>query len=75
MSGDTSVHVGDSLESETSKTQVVRFFDKTSGRNVVLVDTPGFDDSRAGVTDTDILKEITQYLLDQCVFLYYCLLL
>ncbi len=75
MSGDTSVDVGDSLESETSKIQVVRFFDQASGRNVVLVDTPGFDDSRAGVTDTDILKEITQYLLEQCVCFSYCPLL
>jgi len=75
MSGDTSVDVGDSLESETSKIQVVRFFDQASGRNVVLVDTPGFDDSRAGVTDTDILKEIAQYLLEECACFSCCPLL
>ena len=67
ISGDASVHVGDSLESETSEIQVVRFVEPKSGRKIVIVDTPGFDDSRAGVTDTDILKEITKFLLQQCV--------
>jgi len=56
--------------SETSDIQVVPFFDPTSGRNVVLVDTPGFDDSRPGVTDTDTLKRITAFLIKQCVFLW-----
>ena len=67
ISGDTSVHVGHGLQSVTSEIQVVRFVEPKSGRNVVIVDTPGFDDSRAGVTDTDILKEITKFLLEQCV--------
>ena len=63
MSGDTSVKVGDSLESETSDIQVVRFV-HPNGRNIVIVDTPGFGDSR-GFSDTDILKKITAFLLDQ----------
>jgi hypothetical protein len=67
LTGDTSVHVGDSLESETSDVQIVRFLDRSSGRNVTIVDTPGFDDSRAGVTDTDVLRKITKFLLDQSV--------
>ena len=32
------------------------------GRRVTLVDTPGFDDSRQGVTDTDILAKIANFL-------------
>jgi predicted GTPase len=35
---------------------------------VTIVDTPGFDDSRAGVTDTDILGKITEYLLKEYVY-------
>ncbi|KAK2466545.1 hypothetical protein APHAL10511_001407 [Amanita phalloides] len=64
LSGDTSVHVGDSLESQTSDIQIVPFRDSETGRNVIIVDTPGFDDSRAGVTDTDILKAIASFLLE-----------
>jgi len=66
MSGDTSVKVGDSLESETSDIQVVRFV-HPNGRNIVIVDTPGFGDSRVGdgFSDTDILKKVAAFLLDQ----------
>ena len=67
ISGDTSIHVGHGLDSETSEIQVVRFVDPKSRRRVVIVDTPGFDDSRRGVTDTDILKKITEFLLEQWV--------
>jgi hypothetical protein len=31
-------------------------------RSVFLVDTPGFDDSRPGVTDTDVLEKIVNFL-------------
>jgi len=54
--------------SETSEIQVVRFVDPNSSRNIVIVDTPGFDDSRSEVTDTDILKKITTFLLEQYVY-------
>ena len=67
VSGDTSVHVRDSLESETSLSEIQVVNPKAVTRSS-SVDTPGFDsDSRAGVTDTDILKEITKFLLQQCV--------
>ncbi|KIK57232.1 hypothetical protein GYMLUDRAFT_204082, partial [Collybiopsis luxurians FD-317 M1] len=65
LTKDTSVKVSDSLESETSEVQLVRFVDRTSGRTVALVDTPGFDDSRKGITDTVVLKKITSFLLKQ----------
>ncbi|KAK2459340.1 hypothetical protein APHAL10511_008643, partial [Amanita phalloides] len=64
LSGDTSIHVGDSLESETSEIQVVPFRDPETGRNVTIVDTPGFDDSRAGISDTKVLKKIAEFLLE-----------
>ena len=51
----------------TSDIQVIRFFDRTSGHNVILVDTPSFDDSRESVTDTEVLKKMTTFLLEQCV--------
>ena len=59
----TSVPIGDSLESETADVEVIRFIDDNTGRKVTIVDTPGFDDSRQGVTDTDILKKIADFLL------------
>jgi hypothetical protein len=68
LSGNTSVKVGHSINSETEDVQVVRFLDHTSGHNVVLVDTPGFDDSRSNVSDTDTLKKITEFLLHEWVY-------
>ncbi|THU97593.1 P-loop containing nucleoside triphosphate hydrolase protein [Dendrothele bispora CBS 962.96] len=65
LTGDTDVAVGDSLESETSEVKVVSYRDPESGRNVKIVDTPGFDDSRAGVSDTDILKSIAEFLVSE----------
>ena len=64
LTGDTSVAIGNSLESETSDIQVVHYIDPNSGRRVTIVDTPGFDDSREGITDTEILKRTTKFLLD-----------
>ncbi|KAF5372396.1 hypothetical protein D9757_011613 [Collybiopsis confluens] len=65
LSGNDSVKTGDSLESETIDVRCVDFVDEETGRKVILVDTPGFDDSRDGVTDTDILKKITGFLLEE----------
>ncbi|KAF8873367.1 hypothetical protein CPB84DRAFT_1690820, partial [Gymnopilus junonius] len=65
LSGNDTVKIGDDLESETSEIQIINFVDASSECNVTIVDTPGFDDSRSGVTDTDILKKITDFLLNQ----------
>ena len=35
------------------------------GVSVTLVDTPGFDDSREGNTDTDILEKIANFLQEE----------
>ena len=57
--------VGNTLESETADVVPIRFTDSATGRKVVVVDTPGFDDSRQGVTDTDILTNIAKFLLSE----------
>jgi predicted GTPase len=64
---DPSIVIGDSLESETFEVQSYRFRDPTSGRTMIMVDTPGFDDSREGVTDTEILKRVANFLIKEWV--------
>ena len=51
--------VGDNLESCTSEIQVSEEF-MLEGRRVMLIDTPGFDDTNK--SDTDILKMIGTFL-------------
>ncbi|KAF8830854.1 P-loop containing nucleoside triphosphate hydrolase protein [Lentinula edodes] len=65
LTGDKSVRVGDSLDSETDDVVKIAFTDPVSGRKVVLVDTPGFDDSRDGRTDTEILRKISEFMLNE----------
>ena len=78
LTGDTSVKIGDDLDSETSDVQILHFRDPDNGRKVTFVDTPGFDDSRGfddsghggpKFSDTDILKRIADFLLRECVYL------
>ncbi|KAI6147923.1 P-loop containing nucleoside triphosphate hydrolase protein [Pisolithus tinctorius] len=57
----SNIHVGHSLESETSKIQPIQWVNN-DGVKIKLVDTPGFDDSREGLTDTDVLKMIATFL-------------
>ncbi|KAL4070380.1 hypothetical protein J3A83DRAFT_4524895 [Scleroderma citrinum] len=52
------------LQSETIKVQLVCWV-TGSGTNVKLVDTPGFDDPRERVTDTQVLKMIVAFLTDE----------
>lgn len=35
------------------------------GQKVTIMDTPGFDDSRPDVTDTEVLKQIADFLLEE----------
>ncbi|KAJ6562431.1 P-loop containing nucleoside triphosphate hydrolase protein [Mycena capillaripes] len=65
VTGDESIVIGHSIESETTEVQTSTFRDPATGRKVILVDTPGFDDSRAGVTDTDVLKKIAEFLVNE----------
>ncbi|KAI6123084.1 P-loop containing nucleoside triphosphate hydrolase protein [Pisolithus croceorrhizus] len=57
----SNVRVGHSLQSETSEVQPIGWVNN-DGVKIKLVDTPGFDDSRDGVTDTDVLKMIANFL-------------
>ena len=53
------LEIGDELESCTSKVQESEEF-TLDGNRVVLVDTPGFDDTHK--TDTEVLKSIAGFL-------------
>ena len=53
------LEVGDDLESCTSEIQVSEEF-ILDGRRVVLIDTPGFDDTHK--TGMDVLKSIAAFL-------------
>ena len=55
----SSLKVGDDLKSCTSKIQETEEF-VLDGRRVVLVDTPGFDDTYR--SDMDVLKSIAAFL-------------
>jgi len=55
----SSLRVGMDLESCTSEVQLANEF-TIDGRRVVLIDTPGFDDTTK--TDTMILKNIATFL-------------
>ena len=50
------------MNSETTDVQTAVYFDPEHVCKVTLIDSPGFDDSRDGVTDTDILERITNFL-------------
>ena len=60
----TDVQVGHHIDSETSKVHSIHWTTE-NGVGVNLVDTPGFDDSREGVTDADILTMIADFLTRQ----------
>ena len=59
-SGHETQGVGHTLKSFTSEVHAFRFWDEESGRHVVLVDTPGFDDTYK--SDLDILNMISDWL-------------
>jgi hypothetical protein len=61
LTEDASVTIGDSLNSETSKVAAHSYM-HTQDVRITLIDTPGFDDSRDGVSDVDILQQITKFL-------------
>ncbi|KAK3361317.1 P-loop containing nucleoside triphosphate hydrolase protein [Lasiosphaeria ovina] len=59
-SGQTNLKIGDTLESCTQEPQAVTF--SLGGYNVLLIDTPGFEDSKK--TDLDILMVIAKWISD-----------
>lgn len=60
----TDVKVGHDIQSETSQVHSIQWT-TGDGVGINLVDTPGFDDSREGVTDADILKMIADFLTQE----------
>ena len=60
LSNNDIIRIGHNIESETIDINTASYSE--SGRVVTLVDTPGFDDSREGVTDTDILEKVAKFL-------------
>ncbi len=59
MASGDNLAVGGNLESCTSVVQLSKPF-RLDGRRVILVDTPGFDDTRT--KDTDVLAMIAAFL-------------
>ena len=62
-SGYDSRVVGHGLRSKTDQVSAVKFRDQESGQRVVLVDTPGFDDTSK--SDLDILNMISKWLVSR----------
>jgi predicted GTPase len=74
ITGNENIKIGHGQDSETNDIGVWEFFDKTTGRQVVLIDTPGFDDSRGDdpdadqkLSDVDILQMIVDFLTTEWV--------
>ncbi len=66
LTNDDSIRIGHNPDSETADIKESTYTDMKSGVcAVTLVDTPGFDDSRDGITDTDILEKIVRFLEDE----------
>jgi len=63
LTNDDNIHIGHDLESQTFDITPSHYMQ--DGISVTLVDTPGFDDSREGITDTDILGKIADFLLEE----------
>lgn len=61
VTGDQKIRIGHDVESETSEIGLARYFEP-DGRCITFVDTPGFDDSREGITDAIILQQIATFL-------------
>ncbi|KAF1993560.1 P-loop containing nucleoside triphosphate hydrolase protein [Amniculicola lignicola CBS 123094] len=60
VTGDDNIQVGDSLESETAEVNTYKFRHKD--RTIILVDTPGFDDTHR--KDADVLKQLAAWFDD-----------
>ena len=65
MTEDEKIIVGDSPESETDSIGISCYFDSSVGCSAILVDTPGFDDSRVEHNNSMILTKIANFLLEE----------
>lgn len=57
----TKINIGHGLQYETATVEPVSWV-ATDDTRIILVDTPGFDDSREGVTDVQVLEMIATFL-------------
>ena len=57
--------VGKGLQSCTSEISILEA--KVAGQRVVVIDTPGIDDTRTGMKEADILVDIANRLADMYV--------
>ena len=57
--------VGKGLQSCTSDINVIEA--TVDGKRVVVIDTPGIDDTHAGKKEADVLVDIANRLADMCV--------
>lgn len=57
----TKIKIGHGLQSETATVESVSWVAADDTR-IILVDTPGFDDSLEGVTDAQVLEVIATFL-------------
>jgi hypothetical protein len=64
LTKDPAICIGHCLDSESDVVKLSHFRYKDE-RDVTFVDTPGFDDSREGVTDADILRAIAVFLKEE----------
>lgn len=64
LGSSSGIRVGHSLQSETSRVQPIEL-DFNKGIRLRLVDTPGFDDSREGITDFEVLSMIATFLVQE----------
>jgi len=62
--------VGKSLQSCTRDVRVIDA--KIGGQRVVVIDTPGIDDTRIGVKETEVLTRIANHLGDMLVYSRLC---
>ncbi|KAI6133584.1 P-loop containing nucleoside triphosphate hydrolase protein [Pisolithus croceorrhizus] len=69
LASGSELRVGSGLESCTNEVQTSIPF-KVGGKQVVLLDTPGFDDT--SMTDTDVLRIISAYLVAMFVLYFPC---
>ena len=65
ITGDENIEIGHDVESHTDSINVSCYFDEYGSLSTTLVDTPGFDDSRDGHSDVEILRKISDFLLKE----------
>ena len=71
MTGNKDIKIGKSIEPETSDISTYDFAENDD-LEVSLVDTPGFDDNRAHMSDSKLLQDLIEFLLKRYVLRLSC---